>query len=157
MIKFSKGIYPDHPTAFMFTGSNELVVDLDEQNLKVYYWCLFRNRTVNNKKYVSKYSSLKELREDIYGECYFAHQFYYDKVLFKDIYKQLDKQLLLSKINDMIARHGNMIVINDRAICIKTDEDIRPYDYVKNLCPDKEVLSFDTLERIYELGLWENT
>lgn len=48
-----------------------------------------------------------------------------------------------------------MIVVNDRAICIKTDEDIRPYDYVKKLCPDKEVLSFDTLERIYELGLWE--
>ncbi len=157
MIKFSKGIYPDHPTAFMFTGSNELVVDLDEQNLKVYYWCLFRNRTANNKKYISKYSSLEELGEDIYGECYFAHQFHYDRVLFREIYKQLDKQLLLSKINDMIAKYGNMIVINDRAICIKTDEDIRPYDYVKDLCPDKEVLSFDTLERIYELELWENT
>lgn len=154
MIRFSKAPYSKYPdTAFVCNPDITYEFGLDDDDILTYYRELFRHRTRFNKPYIDSYTSIEDLEKDISGTC----RYLWVTKSFREVYKQLDKQLLLSKINDMIAKYGNMIVIKDRAICIKTDEDIKPYDYVKNLCPNKEVLSLDTLERIYELGLWEIT
>lgn len=55
----------------------------------------------------------------------------------------------------MIKQHGNAIVIQNRALCIKTDENISLYSFYKGLCPDKDILSICIPIRIFELGLWE--
>ena len=127
---------------------------LSDDDMLTYYLELFRNRTTKDKTYIEKYNSLEELEEDIYGKCYY--DCFIDMGLYKDfkeIYSTLDKYEFLHKMNTLIGQYGNAIVIGNRALCIKTDEDIRPYSFITSLCPHTEPLGFETLDKIFEMGL----
>lgn len=124
---------------------------LSDDDMLTYYLEIFRNRTTKDKPYIDQYNSIEELEEDIYGNCLYE----WIPKDFKDIYNNLDKQEFLHKINVLMEQYGNAIVIEHRALCIKTDEDINLYSFYKGLCPDKDILSICILIRIFELGLWE--
>ena len=125
-VRISKGIYPVvwNPTLF-YTPYTILSFDLSKNCMEVYYERIFKNRTQENKPYIDKYSSIEELEEDIYGECYY----YWLSYDFKEIYNRLDKQEFLKKINALIEEYGNAVITDDISLCVKTDESIRLKDW----------------------------
>lgn len=138
MIEISIGIYPKTMNTCTMVPQKTLVIDFSKDNMEVFYTKLFENRTKKNKSYIDKYSSIKELEEDIYGRCYFGLQFNYGGTQFKYIYKQLDKNTFLAKINDMISQYGNMMVLDGTNLCVRSDEPLRLLDCIKDFLNNPE-------------------
>lgn len=142
MIKLSNDI-PFVNTKRMF-GSFSLILteNIYLICLIMIYWYtnykLFENRTNEDKFYIDKYSSLKELEEDIYGKCTHIEGGDWTTKDFKDIYNSLDKEVFLNKINALIKEYGNLINTYTIAVCIKTDEPIKLLSFIKSEIPDIE-------------------
>lgn len=90
-----------------FAGKH--VFDLSDYDMLIYYYKLFENRTNEDKSYIDKYSSLKELEEDIYGKCTHIEGGDWTTRDFRYIYDSLDKEEFLNKINALIEGYGNLI------------------------------------------------
>lgn len=109
--------------------------------MMIYYWQLFENRTNNDKPYIEKYSSSKELEKDVCGLCSRQIKGKVTTKDFKDIYNCLDKEVFLNKINALIEEYGNLINTYTIAVCIKTDEPIKLLSFIKSEMPDIETWS----------------
>ena len=114
---------------------------LSNDDMLIYYWQLFENRTNKDKPYIEKYSSSKELEKDVYGLCSRQIKGKVTTKNFKDIYNSLDKEVFLNKINALIEKYGNLINTYTIAVCIKTDEPIRLLSFIKSEIPDVETWS----------------
>ena len=131
MIKLSNPPVPewDGIMAFMpVVGTYEFALSNDD--MLIYYWQLFENRTNNDEPYIEKYGSLKELEKDVYGLCSRQIKGKVTTKNFKDIYDSLDKEVFLNKINAYTI-----------AVCIKTDEPIKLLSFIKSEIPDVETWS----------------
>lgn len=141
MIKLSNNI-PFANTKRMFVAfpnfNREHAFDLSDYDMLIYYHKLFENRTNEDKSYTDKYSSLKELEEDIYGKCTHIEGGDWTTKDFKGIYDSLDKEVFLNKINALIKEYGNLINTYTVAVCIKTDEPIKLLSFIKSEMPDVE-------------------
>ena len=139
MIKLSNPPVPewDGIMAFMpVVGTYEFALSNDD--MLIYYWQLFENRTNNDEPYIEKYGSLKELEKDVYGLCSRQIKGKVTTKNFKDIYNSLDKEVFLNKINALIKEYGNLINTYTIAVCIKTDEPIKLLSFIKSEIPDIE-------------------
>ena len=126
--------------AFMpVVGTYEFALSNDD--MLIYYWQLFENRTNNDEPYIEKYGSLKELEKDVYGLCSRQIKGKVTTKNFKDIYDSLDKEVFLNKINALIKEYGNLINTYTIAVCIKTDEPIKLLSFIKSEIPDVETWS----------------
>ena len=114
---------------------------LSNDDMLIYYWQLFENRTNNDEPYIEKYGSLKELEKDVYGLCSRQIKGKVTTKNFKDIYDSLDKEVFLNKINALIKEYGNLINTYTIAVCIKTDEPIKLLSFIKSEIPDVETWS----------------
>lgn len=141
MIKLINDI-PLENTKRMFVAcpnfNGEHIFDLSNYDTLIYYYKLFENRTNEDKSYIDKYSSLKELEEDIYGKCTHIEGGDWTTRDFKDIYNNLNKEEFLNKINVFIKEYGNLINTYTIVVCIKTDEPIKLLSFIKSEVPDVE-------------------
>lgn len=121
--------------------NGEHTFDLSDYDMLIYYYKLFENRTNKDKFYIEKYTSLRELEEDIYGKCTHIEGGDWTTKDFKDIYNSLDKEVFLNKINALIEEYGNLINTYTCTVCIKTDEPIKLLSFIKSEIPDVETWS----------------
>lgn len=126
-----------------FNGKH--VFNLSDYDMIIYYHKLFENRTNENRFYIDKYKSSKELEEDIYGECTHIIGGEWTTKDFKEIYNSLDKEEFLKKINALIEAYGNLIATYTLSVCIKTDEPIRLLSFIKSEIPDIETCDMYSL------------
>ena len=120
-----------------FAGKH--VFDLSDYDMLIYYYKLFENRTNEDKSYIDKYSSLKELEEDIYGKCTHIEGGDWTTRDFRYIYNSLDKEEFLNKINALIEGYGNLINTYTIVVCIEADEPIKLLSFIKSEVPDVEI------------------
>mgnify|MGYP000041506402 CR=1 FL=1 len=131
MIQVNKTFNPIHLARNKNLQIDSTKLDLSESNLKIYFWKLFENRTKKDKSYISKYNSIGELEEDIYGDLYFPQDDEYIKIAFQEVYSKLDKEIFFAKVNEMIAQYGNMLVVDSiNALYIKSDESLNLLSYL---------------------------
>lgn len=121
-----------------FNGNH--IFNLSDYDMLIYYHKLFDNRTSENKFYIDKYSSFKELEEDIYGECVHINNGDWTTKDFRDIYDSLDKQVFFNKLNLLIEKYGNLVSsYTVSPFCIKSDVSVRLLDYLKGLYPNIKI------------------